>query len=249
MKTRGEKAAAAAAAAPQPAAKSRRKGGSASPGKKPAGSAGARGRGSTGRASADRASVVADVLGGVTDEEEPLRKAMKGEGHGPDAAPADRASVAADAPEGPPAEEGEEAKLLSADVAPSTAKPKKGEAAAPDPSPAYLKAQVRTNVCNPNFSRARLSDGHLSPGYASTQRHCCPFRRHVMGPPCISGKHASGCRLCFTTDCYSATAFPYAPPGLSGRHALLPVIAIFILQFFSTVLHGDKHGYYCHMQL
>jgi hypothetical protein len=90
---------------------------------------------------------VADAPSSVAeDEEQPQRKAKKGKKggvQGPDSAPADRASVVADAPDGPPAED-EEAKPSSVEAAPRTAMPEKGEAAAPDPSPAFLKAQVRT---------------------------------------------------------------------------------------------------------
>ena len=150
-KTRGGKAAAAAVAAAQPSEKKpRRKGNSVSPKKKSAGSAGT--RASAARASADRASVVADAPGGATEGAEQLLQNVgkKVAGRVSDAAAADRASVAAEAPQDPSAEEvgGEEGKPSSTEAAPHTAKLKRSEVAVADPSPAYLKAQVRTVCCS-----------------------------------------------------------------------------------------------------
>lgn len=139
VRTRGGKAAASVA---EPAGRTRH-GGRATPDKKPAGSP----RGES-RASADRASGAAEASDSAVAEQPPRKGKAKGKKGG--AAPADRASASAEAPEAPPAQD----EQLSEDAVPEaaeepapgealqTAQATKGDPAAGDPSPAYLRAQV-----------------------------------------------------------------------------------------------------------
>ena len=222
-RTRGGKATAAAAAAP-PATKTRRKGGSASPDKKPAGSAGAR---AAGRASTDRASAVANAPSSVAEDEEQPRKAKRGKKggeQGADAAAADRASVAADALDIPPAED-DEAKPSSAEAAPCTAKPEKGEAAAPDPSPAFLKAQVRM-ICR--------SEPSPHPFMIVTRRQWVPRRSvscHRMGDMLLGRSTIRGAPLA----CFAGGDGAGAGGGRRGRRPGLGAFPVAALRTSSAV--------------